>query len=277
MRLQQLYEGLSDWQGSWVHYSNVPQLTIRNKPLHQDPSGLYLFPERFKPVSFWQGMKYKITVDLKSNINILDMEKVTPELIKQMLEPVAEQNEWLASDLDGFSKDTDSFWSALRQHFLGRPATFNKYLRSFGYDAVFDDTGSIHTSEVQLLVLNPRMIVVRSIDKPKNNSYTGVLKVMNDLEGLAKEINQPFQITPPKRKKDYNEDVILSKMTIGTDDNYAYISVRCKIDSHKVDIHLSYSKPQLNYGVGAEYNARTEHYERDQFDRFKTTIAKLFQ
>src|SRR5258708_4794494 len=74
MRIRDIIiESLKDWEGDWVHYSDESYMKINPQPFHQDPAGIYLFPEKFQPHFNWPEEKYKFIVRLKPGLRVLDL------------------------------------------------------------------------------------------------------------------------------------------------------------------------------------------------------------
>jgi len=83
MKFKEFYklytESLSDWPNEWVHYSDIPYLSINPQQTHSDPAALYFFPINFKPVSAYTSKPYKFTAKLKENAKVLDLSTVSRE------------------------------------------------------------------------------------------------------------------------------------------------------------------------------------------------------
>ena len=155
----------------WVHYSNEPYLKINPKPTHQDPAGIYLFPEKFEPCSYWVNKKYKFIVELK-DVNILDVSKMSPEDVEKFIVHM----EGNVAAYHGLNKEYpiknnkeyfDRAWAQIIPSYYSRPGAFNKKIREFGYDALFDDTGAILSNEIQLVVFDPRKVKIINIIERK--------------------------------------------------------------------------------------------------------------
>ena len=195
---------LGDWSNSWIHYTDVNKLGINPKQFHQDPAGIYLFPEDFKTKgTIWKEKKFKIFVTINSNSKILDLSKTTPEDRKKILDELnVRYAEEKAYD------DLDTWWEVLKNHYIlqnkKQPAKWNKEFRSLGYDAIFDDTGSIHTVETQMLVLNPKILKVEKVETQniKRGQFSRLKEMQQSLSKILKEYGDVKE-EPVKRYKDY--------------------------------------------------------------------------
>jgi hypothetical protein len=77
---QSLVDDISQWDsGVWVHYSDFPDLKVNPKQFHRDPAGIYLFPEGFETKGNWERKPHKFRVQLKRQLNILDLGKLSPQ------------------------------------------------------------------------------------------------------------------------------------------------------------------------------------------------------
>ena len=169
-------EDYEKWNsGKWIHYSLLPQMTINPKQLHRDPSGIYFFPEKFKPLAFWTKMPYRFTAKV-NNLKILDLSKLSLKDIMEILKAAGEDdNEYIHKS----KKPVDAMWEVLSDKFSSNPSKFNKFLRNLGYDAVFDDTGSILSTEVQLIVLDPGKLKDYTVTVQSTSGYEDAKKVFD--------------------------------------------------------------------------------------------------
>src|SRR6478672_4435050 len=80
MKLIDLFE--ADIPERWIHYSDTPMLSLNPHGFHQDPLGIYFFPEDFTtPFAMWNEKPYKFTVNLKPGARVLCYGEITdPEL-----------------------------------------------------------------------------------------------------------------------------------------------------------------------------------------------------
>jgi len=188
---------LQDWSGEWVHYSDVNKLGVYPGQFHRDPAGVYLFPKEFKTSgTCWKGKKYKFTVKVKEGAKILDLSKLSKTDLENILKKL---------DIPNTAEEeinADRFWDVLRNYYtnkLNSPGAWNKALRSLGYDAIFDDTDSIHVSEVQLVALTPA--VLKILDVQTQNIKRGQYdRMKTHLDLLAKDL-APYGETKIDLKK----------------------------------------------------------------------------
>lgn len=197
---ESLDEDFKDWNTDrWVHYSKKPYIKINPKQFHQDPAGIYLFPEKFDTEGNWEHFPYKFIVQVPSTLSILDMAQISVEEAKELLSHLPSKWKERESELE---QDARSFWGILRDFYGKQKAgEWNKLLRDHGYDAVFDDTGQIHSAEVQFIVLNPTQVkVIEMIDQrqAKGSGFEELGKVMGWFEKLLSKYGE-VTVTAPKK------------------------------------------------------------------------------
>ena len=206
------YGSYKDWSGEWVHYTDINKLGINPKQFHMDLSGIYLFPKEFKTSgTIWKSKKYKYIVKLKENAKVLDLSTLSEDDLWAILDKLnIDKNSVYTAEK---ALDVDNFWESLKNYYTisnksrsAGAALWNKEFRRLGYDAIFDDTGSIHTSEVQIVVLDPKVLTV--VDVETQNVKRGQfdrIKVCLDL--LAKKL-KPYgkvEVEPLKKRKEWSE------------------------------------------------------------------------
>jgi len=249
-----LNESIDEWASVWVHYSRIPVLKINTNPSHQDPAGLYFFPADFEPHSYWTKMPYKFRATLKPTARILDLSRITQEELETIVDTVGITNKYTAYmkqyPPENIHKRVDMVWSMLQAYFAYENGNgkiigaFNKMLRSMGYDAVFDDTMSIHTSEVQLLVLDPRCINIIGMDRSKGSGYTQVQEVAKQVAEIGKNYGT-VTIEPAKKERLRYSDAfqIVSQVRIEEGDNQ-YIVIKIFTDE------INPKQPERIRGLG---------------------------
>ena len=211
---------LDDWSGEWVHFTDVNKLGVNPKQFHQDPAGMYLFPREYKTSgTIWQEKKYKLVVELKPGAKVLDLSKLSMTDMKDMADKL---------EVGGDFKDIDTFWDALKNHYIlatkaPGAAKWNKDFRELGYDAIFDDTESIHVGEVQLLVLNPSK--ARVIDAIRQNPDSGAFQRIKDHQKLVADFSRQYgdvNIKNPKTYKGYagDQNYLAGEVEVTNGDNY---------------------------------------------------------
>lgn len=199
-------EDLAKWDtGVWIHYSNHPDMKIHPQQFHQDPAGIYLFPESFKPEGSWFKMRHKFKVKSLAT-NVLDLSTLTKESAVEMLKKMVPEKHHSAyeDEIQKASDPIDTWWEMLKAYFVhvkGRAAgEWNKAFRNLGYDAIFDDTGSIMGNEVQLLVLDPSKVkVIERVDQG-STGFEEVTEVANKLAEMLRAYGE-VSLVPPKRQK----------------------------------------------------------------------------
>ena len=216
---------LSDWIGRnvWVHYTEEPYVKIHMKPIHNDMAGIYLFPESFKPGGNWSYYPYKIYVGISKSSNILDLSKFSFQDIIDVLEYVGVSVD--ENTLRESSSPLRWFWDRLRSKFSTKQGEWNRLFRDLGYDAIFDDTGTIFFGEVQLVVLNPRIIEVLNIKRQFKTGYKEAEKVIKWLEDICSGYSDDVKSSPLKKKSNDNYVSLLSNIHVGDDNNYVWWKV----------------------------------------------------
>ena len=216
---------LSDWIGRnvWVHYTEEPYVKIHVKPIHNDMAGIYLFPESFKPGGNWPNYPYKIYVEVDKNSSILDLSKFSFQDMVDVLNYIGvEVNE---ETLRQSSSPLRWFWDRLRSKFSTKQGEWNRLFRDLGYDAIFDDTGTIFFGEVQLVVLNPRIIKVLDIERQFKTGFKEAEKVISWLENICSEYSNNVKSSPLKKKSNDNYVSLVSNIHVGDDNKYVWWKV----------------------------------------------------
>jgi len=255
-----LDEDLAAWDtGTWVHYSQEPFVKIRPKQLHQDPAGIYLFPEKFDPEGGWWKFRYKFLVRLHNVRKVLDLaklsEKESVDLYEKLVPPEARElkpGDFRATD------HANRMWEGLLRYFiLGRgrpgPGAWNKALRDMGYDAVFDDTGAIHSSEVQMLVLDPTKVKVVEMVDQTSTGFDAIKSVANHLAEFLKGYGKVTVKEPRKGSIGWGEKGVVAGVHVEKrDDPEVYAD--WKLTPHffsgdarpqEISVRLEYSHPYL--------------------------------
>lgn len=285
-----LFEILKDWGQLYVHYSKSSHITINPRPKHRDPVGIYLFPEEFSTIGHWVGHPYKFYVKIKPNTNILDLGTLTEDQINTILDQIPAVKNHYETMLASYPKHTtsekvDLMWEMLQAHFslrLGRKqAAFNKLFRDLGYQAIFDDTDSVHIAEVQMIILDPRVIEVQKVEKRGGSGFAEINKVINDIIPLIKNRNLPFEVTKPRKNKDTwsSTSKLSGRIRIGNEEQYLEISVGTDDEQPPTKVLASalYSRPNLNAGFGAEYSILTKDYDNfSNLAQIEQAIDKVF-
>lgn len=233
--LKRLIGSYEDWSGgAWVHYTDVNKLGVNPKQFHQDLAGIYLFPQDFETKgTLWKSKKYKITVKIKDTAKILDLSKLTKD---DMFE-ITDALEIPSNFTDSVPMDADQFWESLKNYYMLRskkqPGKWAKDFIKLGYDAIFDDTDSIHYSEVQVVVLNPKILEV--VDVVTQNIKRGQFGRISEHLNMLAKLLKPFgkvEIEPLVKSKDYRHR---GKLKLNFEDN-KYISWEVEEDEANQEI-----------------------------------------
>jgi hypothetical protein len=287
MRYAEIAESFTDWnRNDWVHFTDTPYLKLNPKPFHQDPIALYFFPASYEAWPSWQQKAYKITAKLDPSTRVLDLAHVTEAEIARIVDAAGIRDEYADYTKRYPPKDTrkamDMAWEQLqRKYMVGRKAAFNKLFRSLGYDAIFDDTGSIHNNEVQLIVLDPRKVKVVSVERQKLNAFAQLTKVQEMVAALGGKFGT-VETEPVRRRKlafSMNKTLNTSVRISNPEqpDNYARLEIGISNEQkHVIHVSISYSRPSLGYGSGASLDMATGKWQFDGLASLERDLAKIF-
>lgn len=230
---------LSNWSGEWVHYTDVNKLGVNPKQFHMDLAGVYLFPKEFKTGgTLWKQKKYKYVCKVKEGAKVLDLAKLSENDMWSILEKLHIEKKYVYTGDKPL--DADTFWEALKNFYtlsanksrIGGAVTWSKEFRRLGYDAVFDDAKAIHCAEVQLVVLNPKILTVIDVETQNVNrgQYDRIKQHMELLAGKLKPHGK-VEIEPLKKKKDGWEKTasLVGKLKLSLSDD-KYIGWKVKED-----------------------------------------------
>jgi hypothetical protein len=292
-----LKENLDNWSGKWIHYSNVPTIKINPNPYHQDPLGIYLFPEEFSTIGHWSNYKYKFTVTLKP-LNVLDMASMTDDILNSLVDKagVSEKYKGYIEQYPGnLHKRVDQAWEIMSRHYAyengdgKRLAGFNKLFRSCGYDAIFDDIKAVHNAEVQMILLDPRKIESVSLTQKSGSGFNETVKVMNDVENLCRRFDCEIERENPKKIKDRwtDKSSIQGTITMRKDKDYIVFAFGPEGGEKSgvpeiIYANVRYSNPSLGYGCGVRYLIDKKQYDKGigdkgDLDDLERAIRKVFK
>jgi hypothetical protein len=207
---------------TWIHYSKHEEMKFNYKASHQDPIGIYFFPEGFKTAGSWHTNMYKYTANLKPDAKVLDLAKMNTkekalELIDKLgARPVSSDSVFQDEHASKYKNYyIDRAWEWLTNHYTGRKAAFTKKLLNTGYDAIFDDTDSIFSGETQLIVLNPKMLTNIKQTRQGETGYKEVVKARDTILAALKGYEgKVLHAERPKRKKGFGRDPDYIESTI---------------------------------------------------------------
>jgi hypothetical protein len=268
---------LKDWSGRWVHYSDVNKLGVNPRQFHQDPAGIYFFPEEFKPEgSLWTKKKFVFTVEIKPTANILDLGALSQ---KEKIDLAAKLGvEVTDEDFKGKYFDNRSWWELIKNKYIlvttaPGAAKWSKDFRALGYDAVFDDAKTIFLNEVQLIVFNPKVIDV--LDVTERSGKGGIFKKVQDHQKLLAKYLEPWgtvEIKPAKKKKAQYGDpaYIAGKVSFTKDDAYIDWQVSISNEQLMTLAVLSASKKPSNYSLGS----LVKNYNEKEIQRAAESAVK---
>lgn len=197
---------------AWVHFSDFPEMKINPRPFHQDPAGIYLFPEGFDPAGMWSSRRYKFICRLSDQAKVLDLGDMTAQDAANLLSQIIPGQEFEARVLAA-ANPVDEMWEILKNEFVlkdgKRLGQWNQALRKIGYDAVFDDTGSIFVGEPQLLVLDPRQIRVLDRQDQRTSGYEKSAEILEFIADVCREAGmQGLSVETPRKRREWGESYL---------------------------------------------------------------------
>jgi hypothetical protein len=221
----------------------VNKLGVNPQQFHLDLAGIYLFPKTLRLKGHFGSKKYKFVVEVSQSARILDLSKITQPEMESILDKIG-----IKYDRNGLNKD--QFWEYLKGYYSLSSGTkkvgkWNRDFRDLGYDAVFDDTGSIHNSEVQLVVLNPKILKIIDVESQsiKRGQFDRVSKHLDILASLLRSYGK-IEKNVKKEIERYSQG---KSRTIGqlrlTLPGDAYIKWRVEEDeaNHEIRVSMDYS------------------------------------
>lgn len=296
MKLTAIFESYADYrQSRWVHYTNHEMMTMRLDvkdgrlvSFHSDPVGIYLFPENYvSETSMWVKMKYKFIATVKPNARVLDLPKISDDDLDRMLNGMGALDQFNADlqryPLEG-EKKVKRAWEILRGHPGGSRTNWNKIVRTLGYDAIFDDAGIIHFAEpIQLLVLNPAILNVIEREQPKRNFFTKMTRVVAELKDICEPFGEVTIEGPRMMQTGWSSGPKSLGARLGirrSEKNYADFKIT-RGDTpnfdHIINVSLQYSRPSLNHGVGAQFNAASNVWEYRGLEGVQRDLQAIFK
>ena len=289
MYLVDLFE-TADWSARlWLHYSDHPMVTLNSRGFHQDPLGIYLFPIEHPPdYPIWHEKKYRFTCRLTPGARVLDYATIPDDQLNTLLDMTDSKAQFEASIAQYPPKTRkdllDRAWEVMRMHYMRRvPAAWTKVFLKLGWDAIYDETGAIHSAEPQqLLVLNPRALKVVEQHTQKQPVFAAMQKVAKDVAELAERYG-PVLVDGPRRQPGRYE----AKSELGafvsvnrSDRNYIRFRIWYQNDQGfrtKVNASVQYANPSLNSGFGATYNMITGEYDRfSDLSQIEQALSRVF-
>lgn len=263
----------------WVHYTDINKLGVNPKQFHQDIAGIYLFPEYFKTSgTIWKQKKYKITVSLKPNTKILDLSKTTEDDRKNILDKLSIPY----IDQDAYNT-ADNWWEHLKNYYIlnnyKKSGKWNKDFRSIGYDAIFDDTGSIYVTEIQLVVLNPSILKVEDVET--QNIKRGRLSRLQETQKILSDLLEAYgtiKIEPAKKYRDYSGEDSRLKARLLFTVGEKYIEWEIEEDDSSQEIWVRTLGTNLesfrdNWGT-VKMSTRLQHKDVDRLKEFVVSVMK---
>ena len=277
MKKMNIETDLKDWSGKWHHYTDIKKLGVNPDQFHQDPAGIYFFPAEFKPIgSLWAKKKYLYTVEIADNAKILDIDNLSErEKIKFAKDLGVEVTE---EDFRGEYFDNRSYWDSLKNKYILQKnapgaSRWTKDIRKLGYDAIFDDAKTLHVAEVQLLVLNPKIIKV--LDVEERSGRSGIYKKIKDHQNLVAGHLEKWgkvEVKNPRTKKGMYGDPDRAIGEVRAEKGDAYLDWEISVEDHRM-MRLSVpsaSKRPSGYSLGALVDA----YDKEDIQRTVESAIK---
>jgi len=258
----------------WIHYSKYPEIKFKYKTFHNDPIGIYFFPEGFKTQGSWHHNLYKFTARLKPSAHVLDLATIkdkdsTFKLLESLKAIPKDDPDWPPFQKnieDGgtqYSTPIDLAWEWLQRYFIGKKAAFTKAFLNAGYDAIFDDTDSIFKGETQLIVMNPKVLTdIKRIDQ----TDTGFKQVEQArqviLEALKKYEGKILKDEKPKKKKGFGRDpsYVGSLIQFGHEERERVVDPTFKYNEYgrKITFEIQTRSPSGSSRPAVELNVSTK-------------------
>jgi hypothetical protein len=252
--------------------------------IHLDVAGVYFFPEIFVPVGGWRQYPFKITATMPSNMRIFDFSHMTPEEAIWTIEKAVGKDSFTSSDrekiLNGGRNWRRTFWRVFQSKFSFSRGEWNAFFRkTLGYDAIFDDTDSIFTDEVQLVVLNPTLPKIVSIEDVSSSGYDAIKLTMQRVDKVLSQFG-PVTATPPKKKSaGGSSKQVAGDLNVDLGDGHYttwQVSARAprigrRIPS-SIDVLLKYSNPATSSSWGGEHSFPTSR--ANEWDRIERDITR---
>jgi hypothetical protein len=265
-----LTENYEDWFGKWVHYSNTPYLKINPHVPHLDIPGIYLFPLDFIPKEYWKEKLYKFDVEVPNTLKVMDLAKIKRREFISILDALGKNKEngyekYVEYIINSkYNNPADNFWEFLQQSYMINRFKWNSDFRKIlKIDAVFDDTRSIHSHEVQLIVLDPTKIKVLNVEKRSGSGFKEIQLVMARILKMLQKYKGYYIIDQPKKIRSYNEIrgfIKFSNLPENEWKNKNYRSISFTVypreskQKSPSEIYVSVnSTPSRSYGVGSVY------------------------
>ena len=282
-------EELEHWDnGIWVHYSKHPGLKIHPQQLHHDPAGIYLFPEKFKPEGGWYQYPYKFIVKVNAQ-NILDLAKLKEEDSVKIYEALvpADKRGLTRADFRR-TNHADILWSGLQDYFVNANGpgvgAWNKAFRDLGYDAIFDDTGSIFTNEVQMIVLDPKKVKVIERITQNESGFEEVKLVAGKLAEMLKPYGEVTVSKPKKNRPRYGGARSTIDCTVRVENGDKYLTWDVGTRFHQKDdavpttisVHLSGGAYELrqNRSIGTSFEWKKQPWDFKDLEHEVEIAAK---
>jgi len=165
----------------WYHFSDVDYVKLKPQPSHSDPSGIYLFPDYAidELKAYWKKKKYRFTITLKPNLNILDLDKIGKKQELQIIKKLDTQN------VINF-KSSEYFWQYIRTIYdrtiYGRENSnvSRSDFMKLGYDGIFSKT-KIHSLEPQIIIFDENNINIVKVEE-RDEIYSSIpyMRIIKD-------------------------------------------------------------------------------------------------
>lgn len=285
-------ESLSDWSGEWVHYSKTPMMSINPNPFHHDPLGIYFFPKEFETKGGWsEEYPYKFSAKIDPSAKILDLSNISQEYLEKILQKASPE---VFNDYENYveqyppknmHKRVDMAWEMLSAYYTYKSgmgkilASFNKLFREMGYDAIFDDTGSIHSYEVQLLVLNPRIIKLIGMETKSGSGFNEVTMLVDMIVDECKKYGEVSASQP--KKINYNDwgkiiSTIKSTVKVENKDKIATFTISTDDKNPPKSIYIEI-KPSSKFSRMVTYNISKKSFdEYNNFSAIQNHLKEIF-
>jgi len=260
----------------WYHFSNVDFLKIPTRCSHNDPAGIYMFPEYALPKikSYWKSKNFKFTISLKQNLNILDIDNLTKEQELKIIEKLDTKNNIALNTFNEYYSER-SFWEYIRNNYsIKNNFLSRKDFMKLGYDGIFSDR-IIHSLEPQLIIFDPKNIKIEKVEKSKSpweyliRIKGDILKILKDEEDLNIKDEKVSSTKTHNNGKRVESKIIVSKNNKSFLINIYYnTDIKSYWRNGQIYVDIS-SYKRRNYSMGALIDVFEPNWED-----FGTTLVK---
>ena len=184
----------------WYHFSDVDYVKLKPQPSHSDPAGIYMFPDYAldELKAYWKKKKYRFTINLKPNLNILDLDELTKKQELEIIRKLNTQNdEQLKKFMKYFNTEEETyynFWQYIRAIYdrtvYGREnsnVSRSEFMK-LGYDGIFSKK-IIHSYEPQIIIFDEKNINIIKVEE-RDDIYSPNLYIRKIKEFIYRTLKE---------------------------------------------------------------------------------------